>query len=88
MTVSDRLSRVLAEGNLTVADLARWFDRPYPTVRGWLNGGEVGGAPLDTAWIMAQLGRLEKMLAKGRLPVPRLTMQARVEYIENLRKAG
>ena len=78
---------MLQDGNLTVADLSRWFDRPYPTVRGWLNGGEVGGAPLDTAWIMAQLVRLEKMLAKGRgLPVPRLTMQARAAYIDNLRK--
>jgi hypothetical protein len=84
-SVSERLNRLLTEGNLTLADLARWFDRPYPTVRGWLQGGDVGGAPLDTAWVLAQLKCLEKKMGKG-LPVPRLSMAERAAYMEKLRK--
>ncbi len=42
----------MRQGNLTVADLARWFGRPHPTVRGWTNGTKIGAAALDHAWIM------------------------------------
>lgn len=31
-----RLDRAKRDGNLTTADLAIWFGRPYHTVRGWL----------------------------------------------------
>lgn len=36
--LSDRLSAVVDQGNLTYSDLHRWFNRPYPTVRSWAVG--------------------------------------------------
>lgn len=82
MTFAQRLATVLRDGNLRVADLARWFDRPDPTVRGWVNGGEVGSAPLDAAMIEAVMVDLEKRIRKGRgFPVPRLSPLARIQYL-------
>jgi hypothetical protein len=86
MNVSVRLKAIMENGNLTIADLARWFDRPHPTVRGWVHGGDVGGAPLDREAIEALLERLEVMLKKQKgLPIPRLSPAARIEYLEELR---
>lgn len=86
ITFSQRLDKVRRDGNLSIADLAHWFERPHPTVSGWLRGGRVGLAPLDTAWIEAQLGRLENMLRKNRgLPVPRLRREDRRIYLDQLR---
>jgi hypothetical protein len=34
-----RLDRCLHDGAMTVSDLARWFERPYGTVRKWLYEG-------------------------------------------------
>lgn len=83
---SERLNRILRDGNLTIADLARWFDRPHPTVSGWIRGGEVGGAQLDAAWIDAQLVKLETMLRKKRgLPVPRLGRSERRAHLDHLK---
>lgn len=40
----NRLKKCMRAGNLRVADLARWFDLPYTTVREWvLHGREPGG---------------------------------------------
>ena len=65
---SHRLQTVMRDGNLTGADLARWFDRPDPTVRGWISGDhDLGGAQLDVAFVEAQLVKLEKLLKKNRL---------------------
>lgn len=86
-TFAQRLATVLRDGNLRVADLARWFDRPDPTVRGWVNGGEVGCAPLDAAMIEAVLADLEKRIRKGRgFPVPRLSPSDRIEYLARQRR--
>jgi hypothetical protein len=83
---SARLQSLMRHGNLTGADLARWFNRPDPTVRGWISGEhKLGGAALDTAYIIAQLVRLEKMLKKHQgLPVPQLTPSARIKYVNGL----
>lgn len=88
---SNRLAVVLAQGNLTVSDLARWFERPRPTVAGWVRGGEIGRelAPLDAAYVSAQLAALEKRLKKREgLPVPRMAVSQRRTYLEGLKNGA
>ena len=84
---SDRLQAVMRDGNLTGADLARWLDRPDPTVRCWISGThELSGAQLDVAYVEAQVGKLERLLRKKvGLPVPRLTPSARIKYLTGLK---
>ena len=76
----------MRDGNLTGADLARWFGRPDPTVRGWISGDhELGGAPLDVADIETRLAKLEGLLKKKQgLPVPRLTPSERIKHLARL----
>ena len=84
--LSDRLGRLIDYGNLTVADLARWLERPHPTVRGWVMGGRLGGPALDTAFVLARVKLLEDRLRKKRgLPVPRMSARKRIVYMEGLR---
>jgi hypothetical protein len=82
-----RLKAIMRDGNLTGADLARWFDRPDPTVRGWISGTHgLGGPQLDTAYIEAQLDKLERCLKKKQgLPVPRMVPAKRIEYLQQLK---
>lgn len=84
----ERLERILRDGNLTVADLARWFDRPDPTVRGWVEGThQIGGAQLDHAFIMAQIALLENRIRRKRgLPVPQMSIRKRKKYLKNLKE--
>lgn len=85
-TFQQRLGRLLKQGNLTVADLARWFEKPHATVRGWVRGGNLGLPPMDAAYVEAQLGLLEQRLKKRRgLPVPRMSARARSTYMKDLR---
>ena len=88
-TFQQRLQAVLQGGNLTVADLARWFDRPDPTVRGWVvNGGEPGGGPLDVQHIYVMLKELERLVKGGqRLPLPRLSPSERIARLKKIRPA-
>jgi hypothetical protein len=88
MTFQARLRKCMQDGNLTIADLARWFDRTHPTVGSWVRDGSVpGGGPLDIAAVITALARLEKMIAtSSKFPVPRLSPQARIAYIEKLMK--
>ena len=82
-----RLQQAMWKANLTVADLARWFDRPHATVRGWVvNGTGVGGAPGDVAAIELHLRRLEALAnkKKGPFPVPRLSPRERIEYLRRV----
>ena len=82
-----RLARILRDGNLTVADLSRVLERPYPTVRDWVNGTQIGGGALDAALVLAQIGRLEKrILKRDGLPVPRLSRADRIKHVEGLRR--
>ncbi len=93
---SERLQVVLVKGNLRVADLARWFNRPHPTVNGWVKRGlNPGGGPADVDNAYEMLIKLEnylrtsKMHVKKRartLPVPTgLSPPARIRYIRKLR---
>lgn len=84
--IQSRLTKVLRDGNLTVADLSLWFGRPYHTVRGWTQGHRVGGAQLDAAFVVAELGQLEKRIKRRQgFPVPRMSKQDRPDYIRKQR---
>lgn len=86
MNLEARLKALMRDGNLTVADLARWFQRPDPTVRGWSRGVAVGGAPCDKKEISDAVSEMEKLLRKKHgLPVPRLSPTTRIAYLEKLR---
>ena len=87
MTIQDRLKVCMVKGNLTVADLARWFDRPDPTIRGWVNRGVKPNCPArDLAWLLAGLSTLEFMIKQKKgLPVPRMSQRERISYLAQLR---
>lgn len=89
MTFQARLRHVMQAGNLTVADLARWFDRRDPTVRGWvMKGVAPGGAPLDIRDAETRLGQLEALVARRKgspFPVPRLSPIERIAYMDRVR---
>ena len=89
MTFQDRLKKVMAGGNLRVADLARWFERPHATVRSWVNDGyQPNGGPHDNKAILSALEKLERLVAGKRLfPVPRLAPRKRIEYLGTIRAA-
>lgn len=81
-----RLNDLMRCGNLRVADLARWFGRPHATVRGWANGTPMNGTAFENAFIIAALNDLEVRLKRGRgLPVPRMSLRARILYMGKLK---
>jgi hypothetical protein len=78
-----RLERAKKQGRLTTADLATWFERPYPTVRSWLLKGREPWGPNgeDSLRLMAILERAIKN--KRGFPVPiRLSPSNRRAYVE------
>lgn len=89
MTFQQRLKKVMAGGNLRVADLARWFERPHATVTSWVKDGyEPAGGAIDVGTIQWRLKILERLVrGKRKFPVPRLSPKARITYIENIRQA-
>lgn len=86
-TFQARLQSVQRAGNLHVADLARWFDRPDATVRGWVERGTMpGGGPIDKAHAIEMLGLLEMLVKQKRgFPIPRLSPTARIEHLMHIR---
>ncbi len=61
MTFQKRLKAAMRRRNMRVADIARWFDRPYTTVREWtLNGRIPDGTELDRRIIERKLEVLER----------------------------
>ena len=87
MTFQGRLKRCLKAGNLTVADLARWFNRPDPTVRGWvLDGRQPAGPAKDRDDLLRSLAWLERRIAVSNgFPVPRMSQRERKAYLERMR---
>lgn len=88
MTFAERLRIVLKKGNLRVADAARIFDRPHPTVNGWVKRGlNPGGGPTDVDNSYIMLGKLESFLQRSKLlPVPpKLSPPQRIRYVKKLR---
>lgn len=87
-TFSERLRAVLKRGNLSVSDAARLFERPRPTVNGWVKRDlSPAGGPLDVDNAYLMLGKLESFLQRSdMLPVPgRLSPLQRIRYIGKLR---
>jgi hypothetical protein len=84
----ERLRIVLKKGNLRVADAAKIFDRPHPTVNGWVKRGlNPGGGPTDVDDAYIMLGKLESFLQRSKLlPVPtKLSPPQRIRYVKKLR---
>lgn len=88
MTFQARLKAVCKGGNLRVADLARWFEKPHATVRGWVEKGiQPAGGPLDVEHVVALTALLEQLIARKKgLPVPRLSPSARISHMRELRE--
>lgn len=88
---SDRLNVCIRDGNMTVADLARWFGRPHPTVRQWVHRGfePRRGGPHDAAWFEAMLTALERLIKRRyQFPLSRhLSPRARADLIRQLSDA-
>ena len=87
--LSARLEFCLQYGNLTVADLSRWFDRPHPTVRGWVaNQFKPRGGPHDVMHVYKMLEGLERLIReRQKLPLQRgISRTARIRQIERLRR--
>jgi len=77
----------MVKGNLTVADLSRWFQRQDPTVRGWVNVGFTpGGSPTLRQEAEEDLQALEAAIRDKHLPVPpRIHPRSRIQLIIKLR---
>lgn len=84
-----RLLRCQRDGNLNVADLSRWFDRSYQTVRYWVeNDGEPYGTPQDLAHVFRLLDRLEKLIGQRKgFPMPPIAQSRRIEHLLKIRQA-
>ena len=89
LSFQQRLKKVMAGGNLRVADLARWFERPHSTVTSWVNDGwEPAGGPQDVEAVMRLLTVLEVLIKRhASFPVPRLSSKDRIEYMGTIRAA-
>jgi hypothetical protein len=85
-TFHQRLLAAQHGGNLTVADLARWFARPHPTVRQWVRRGvSPGGGPLDQQEVERRLTTLEKLVkAQKVLPLARMSPAGRIHQLEQI----
>ncbi len=71
MTFQQRLQKAMDDGNLRVADLARWFDRPDPTVRAWVRGVTPSGAAQDLADVEHRLNVLVRLIKRRQyFPLP------------------
>ena len=89
MTIQRRLQTCMRRGNLRVADLARWFERPHPTVRGWAYLGiRPGGGPHDVEQVHVLLKTLEFLIQKKKgFPMPRLSPRLRKKHLGDIRAA-
>ena len=81
-TFERRLRRCVEGGNLTVADLARWFGRPYATVRCWLHDGwEPAGGPITMRRAADKLQRLEDIVGRHGGALADLPMRQRAKEL-------
>jgi hypothetical protein len=74
---------------LTISELARWFDRPYPTVRCWvIDGNEPGrgATPAKMTRLERGMERLDKAWSDKKLPENTLNRPNRIKYLTELRR--
>lgn len=84
MTFAERL-QALKQKNLSTADLAFWFDRPWPTVYTW----EKGRYPRGNlqAEVQIRLSALEIYGQRRKHIVPfELTQQQRMVFLKDLKR--
>ncbi len=91
MTFQSRLHAAGQRGDMSTADLAHWFDRPYATVRYWLYGdsrakpkGDFEPRGAQGRLALRRLHRLEWAVAHDeRFPIPAdLGDRARHAYVK------
>lgn len=83
-----RLRKVSYSGNLTTADLARWFGRPHATMTAWLNGREPRGGPQDQEHARVMLDTLEMLVKKRKgFPLPQARQSERIKHLQAVRDA-
>jgi hypothetical protein len=84
-TFQKRLKSCVDRGNLTVADLARWFGRPYATVRSWLKEGwKPGDGPVTQDRMEVRLRKLELVLTQHGRTLRDLPMRERAGRMADL----
>jgi hypothetical protein len=84
-TFQRRRAACVETGNLTVADLSRWFGRPYATVRTWLyDGFEPSGGPRTRHRMGVRLNRLEAAVRRHGDELNDLPMGRRAERLAQL----
>jgi hypothetical protein len=84
--VGQRLTKVAQAGNLRTADLARWFEVPYATLRQWVKEGRAPtGGPKDLQDLELRLVYLERLIRNGTLPIGRMTTGDRIARMHQLR---
>ena len=82
-----RLLRCMRDGDLTVADLHHWFDRPRATVRTWVVDARIPRGPSGRRADLL-LQALEKKIRKGLVVPDQLSKDARPQFIRKLRHAA
>lgn len=86
LTFQERLRRVLADGGLRVADLARWLDRDHSTVSDWTKGAMPTGAPDSLHDLVNRLAQLEIVILERKLPLPScVAKDRRLRYLAKLK---
>jgi hypothetical protein len=83
---SARLNHAAKVGELTPSDLARWFERPYSTMRTWIEGDRMPREGSRGKIMMKRLSLLESAIKSGFLPLPvSLSEHARPQRIIEIR---
>jgi hypothetical protein len=80
-----RLKQAMKQGDLTKSDLALWFDKPFATVRYWIENNRGPRGP-SARVLHRYLTILEKAVdTDDRFPIPPLLApKYRVEYLKDL----
>lgn len=88
-TFTQQIRACKERADMTVSDLALWFERPKPTVRTWvIEGRTPTGAAGRLAWERLELLKTA-LRNRTTLPVPaHLSGRKRPDYIRELRDAA
>lgn len=91
MKFQERLRKAQKDGDMTMADMARWFDVPFQSARYWLIVGDADMEPRGprARMIRKRLERLEWAIHHSiGFPVPQmLRVRDRKQHIETTRDA-
>jgi cyanate lyase len=88
LTLAERLLACMQRGDLSLADLAHWLDRPYATVRTWVYDDRY---PHGVYWrtIDDRLKLLEhEIVTRTHIPVKDVSAHDRPNYLRGIRDAA